>query len=201
MFKAHFCTNADSLNNCKIKELNSNDKHNYNMAKLRNEIEHYKTIQNYGKDLLTDELLIDLDGNKFSNLFLKNADFSADSVKNAILNFIKKKNDEELVIFNPYINKFKTAYKEVFEENLNTQLIINNLEILANLTFENKIKIDNSYYIELIRNKFNAFEQKCPNKKFYLNSVNLQNSFQKFFNNLNESLLSIKNFVDNLTSQ
>ena len=91
MFKAHFCTNADSLNNCKIKELNSNDKHNYNMAKLRNEIEHYKTIQNYGKDLLTDELLIDLDGNKFSNLFLKNADFSADSVKNAILNFIKKK--------------------------------------------------------------------------------------------------------------
>ena len=82
---------ADSLNNCKIKELNSNDKHNYNMAKLRNEIEHYKTIQNYGKDLLTDELLIDLDGIKFSNLFLKNADFSADSVKNAILNFIKKK--------------------------------------------------------------------------------------------------------------
>ena len=91
MFKAHFCTSADSLNNCNIEELNSNDKHNYNMAKLRNEIEHYKTIQNYGKDLLTDELLIDLDGNKFSNLFLKNADFSADSVKNAILNFIKKK--------------------------------------------------------------------------------------------------------------
>ncbi len=199
-FKAHFCTSADSLNNCNIKELNSNDKHNYNMAKLRNEIEHYKTIQNYGKDLLTDELLIDLDGNKFSNLFLKNADFSADSVKNAFLNFIKKKNDEELEIFNPYINKFKTAYKEVFEENLNTQLITNNLEILANLTFEN-IKIDNSYYKELIINKFNYLNKNWPNIEFYLNSVNLQNSFQKFFNNLNESLLLIKNFVDNLTSQ
>ena len=71
MFKVHFCTNADSLNNCNIKELNSNDKHNYNMTKLLNEIEHYKIIQNYGKDLLTEELLIDLDGNKFSNLFLK----------------------------------------------------------------------------------------------------------------------------------
>ena len=53
MFKAHFCTNADSLNNCNIKELNSNDKHNYNMTKLLNEIEH-KIIQNYGKDLLTE---------------------------------------------------------------------------------------------------------------------------------------------------
>ena len=200
MFYAHFCTSADSLNNCNIKELNSNDKHNYNMAKLRNEIEHYKTIQNYGKDLLTDELVIDLDGNKFSNLCLKNADFSADSVKNAILNFIKKKNDEELEIFNPYINKFKTAYKEVFEENLYTQLITNNLEILANLTFEN-IKIDNSYYKELIINKFNYLNKKWPNIEFYLNSVNLQNSFKKFFNNLNESLLLIKNFVDNLTSQ
>ena len=91
MIKAHFCKNVDSLNNCKIKKLNSNDKHNYNMAKIRNEIEHYKTIQNYAKDLLPDELLVDLDGNKFSSLFLKNAVFSVDSVKNAILNFIKKK--------------------------------------------------------------------------------------------------------------
>ena len=118
MFKAHFCTNADSLNNCNIKELNSNDKHNYNMTKLLNEIEHYKIIQNYGKDLLTEKLLIDLDGNKFSNLFLKKADFSTDSVKNAILNFIKKKNDEELVIINPYINKFKTALLNIKINNI-----------------------------------------------------------------------------------
>ena len=116
MFKAHFCTNADSLNNCKIKELNSNDKHNYNMAKIRNEIEHYNKIQNYAKDLLPDELLVDLDGNKFSSLFLKNAVFSADSVKNAILNFIKKKNDEELDIFNPYINKLKQHIKRFLKK-------------------------------------------------------------------------------------
>ncbi len=37
------------------------------MAKVRSEIDHYKTIQNYAKNLLTDELLVDLDGNKFSN--------------------------------------------------------------------------------------------------------------------------------------
>ena len=196
MIKAHFCKNADSLNNCKIKELNSKDKHNYNMAKIRNEIEHYKTIQNYAKDLLPDELLVDLDGKKFSSLFLKNAVFSVDSVKNAILNFIKKKNDEELNIFNPYVNKFKSAYKEIFEENLNTQLITNKLEILANLTFENKIKIDISSFIELIRNKFNVFEQKWQKIQFYLHSVDLQNSYNSFEKDFKNKLLLIKNFVD-----
>ena len=71
------------------------------MAKVRNEIEHYQMISNYAKDLLTDELLVDLNGDKFLNLFLNNVDFGVESVKNEILNFIKLKNDEEYEIFNP----------------------------------------------------------------------------------------------------
>ena len=198
-FKKNHCQSYENLKTCKMKILNLNELHNFNMAKIRNEIEHYKIIQNYFGDLLTDDLLVDLSGKKFSDLFLENIDFSGESIKNAILNFIKKKNDEELEIFNPFINQFKNSYKQVFEENLNEQMITNKLEILANSAFENKIIIDNSNFIDLIKQKFKTFDEKWINLQFYLHSNDLQNSYNSFVNNLKKILFSIKNFVDNLT--
>ncbi len=43
-------------------------------------------------------------------------EFSVDSIKNAILNFIKKKNDEELVIFNLYMKNLKLLIKKFLKK-------------------------------------------------------------------------------------
>ena len=184
IYKKDFCMNFETLKTCKIEILNLNERHNFNMAKIRNEIEHYKIIQNYVCDLLTDDLLVDLSGKKFSDLFLENIDFSGESIKNAILNFIKKKNDEELEILNPFINQFKNIYKQAFEENLNEQMITNELEILANSAFKNKLIIDNSNFIDLIKQKFKTFEEPYLKFPFYLHSNDLQNSYNSLVNNL-----------------
>ena len=195
-FKERFCKSYGNI--CSIKLLFDKDLHNYNMAKIRNEIEHYIKIQNYAKNLITDQLLVDLNENKFNNLILKNIDFSPDSLKNSILNFVKTKNEEELEILNPFFDQFKNAYKQVLEENLNNQVITNKIEILANFSFENKIEIINSNFIDLIKNKFKVFEENWSQKQFYLHSSDLQNSYNTFLNGLKKNLFSIKNFVDGL---
>ena len=197
-FRLHFCENSDTIETCNPNALDSVNKHNYDMAKIRNEIEHYQMIINHAKDLLTDELLADLNGDKFVNLFLEKVDFGVESVKNEILNYIKLKNDEEYEIFNPYIEKFKTSYKEVFEQNLNTQSITNKLEILADLVFTNKLKIINRDYEDLIENEFNSFNDKWKTLTFYLNNSEIEKSINSFKTNLKNNLDTFNNFVDNL---
>ena len=138
-FKYQYCKDEVydiCISNLIQDELDPISEYNYQMAKLRNAMNHVKNLVPLSKNVITKEnSLTNLNSNEIYEKYTINSNFKSDLIITEILNYLNEMNSDENDLILPQINSIKYDTKSTFEDNINKGLLYGKITQIAKSIF------------------------------------------------------------------